>query len=161
MPTYKDLVNMYSKRQKDTLVDSVSLGLSYADNVAVDFGLMEESGLLDAVTAAVPFAVIAMTEEMKVILGKKTGKAGFSDALQRMLKTGAAMTVGAAAAAVTGVTLTAIPAAAGTRMLLKHYRSRAMLASRVQDRINRLRALHTQQYDEVVTVICPEQAVIE
>ena len=97
LPAYEELLNKYAKRKRDTVMDSVTAGLSYADNVAVDFGLLEESGLIDSLTIAAPFAVIAVTEQAKVILGKKTGKAGFSDAVQRMVRTGAAMGVGALA----------------------------------------------------------------
>lgn len=144
MPTYAELVQKYQKRRRDTLVDSVTTGLSYADNVAVDLGLLEDSAVLETVTAAAPFAVIAVTEQMQVILGKKTGKAGFSDAVQRMLKTGAAMGVGALAAAAGGAAA-AIPAAVGTRVLLKSYQSSAMLNLRVQDRIGRLKALQERR----------------
>ena len=46
MPAYKELLNKYAKRKKDTVWDSVTAGLSYADNVAVDFGLLEDVLLL-------------------------------------------------------------------------------------------------------------------
>ena len=144
MPTYQELVKKYTKRRKENLLDAVSAGLSYADNLAVDLGLMEESGVLDALTAAAPFALIAVTEQMRVILGRKTGKAGFSDAVQRMIKTGAAMGVGALAAAAGGA-LAAVPAAMGTRALLSRYRSKSLLGLRVQERTGRLRALREQR----------------
>lgn len=144
MPAYRELVEKYQKRRRDTLMDSVAAGLSYADNVAVDLGLMEDCGALDTLTAAAPFALIAVTEGMQVILGKKTGKAGGSDAVQRMLKTGAAMGVGALAAAAGGA-VAAVPAAMGTRALLKHYQSSAMLNLRVKDRIGRMKALRERR----------------
>ena len=140
MPSYPELVEKYRKRSHDTLVDAVAVGLSYADNIAVDLGLMEDAGALEAAAVAAPFAVIAVTEQMQVILGKKTGRAGLSDAVQRMVKTGAAMGVGALAGALAGP-LAAAPAAMGTRALLKHYRSQSLLSLRVQDRTARLRAL--------------------
>ena len=62
MPAYEELLNKYAKRKRDTVMDSVTAGLSYADNVAVDFGLLEESGLIDSLTIAAPFAVIAVTD---------------------------------------------------------------------------------------------------
>ncbi|MBR1584590.1 MAG: hypothetical protein IJ662_03520, partial [Clostridia bacterium] len=99
MPAYEELVKKYTKRRKENLIDTVTAGLSYADNVAVDLGLMEDSGVIDTLSVAAPFAIIAVTEQMRVIMGKKTGKAGLSDAVQRMVKTGAAMSVGALAAA--------------------------------------------------------------
>ena len=144
MPTYEELVKKYSKRKKDTLMDSVTAGLSYADNLAVDLGLLDESGMLDALTAAAPFAIIAVTEQAKVIMGRKTGKAGFNDAVQRMLKTGAAMGVGALAA-LAGGPAAAVPAAVGTRALLSHYKSKSLLGVRVQERTDRLRALREQR----------------
>ena len=84
MPRYEELVKKYTKRRKENLIDTVTAGLSYADNLAVDLGLMEDSGVIDTLTAAMPFAVIAVTEQMRVILGRKTGKAGFSDAVQEL-----------------------------------------------------------------------------
>ena len=48
MPTYHELVKKYQKRRKDTFMDTVATGLSYADNLAVDLGLMEDSAVLDA-----------------------------------------------------------------------------------------------------------------
>ncbi len=144
MPTYDELVKKYTKRRKETLVDSVSVGLSYADNVAVDLGLLEDAGILESITVAAPFAIIAVTEQMRVIMGRKTGKAGFSDAVQRMVKTGAAMGVGALAAVVAGP-VAAIPAAMGTRVLLSKYRSKSMLGIRVKERTDRLRAIRQRR----------------
>ena len=144
MPRYEELVKKYTKRRKENLIDTVTAGLSYADNLAVDLGLMEDSGVIDTLTAAMPFAVIAVTEQMRVILGRKTGKAGFSDAVQRMLKTGAAMGVGALAAAAAGPAA-AVPAAVGTRALLSKYRSKSMLGLRVQERTGRLKALREKR----------------
>ena len=144
MPRYEELVKKYTKRRKENLIDTVTAGLSYADNLAVDLGLMEDSGVIDTLTAAMPFAVIAVTEQMRVILGRKTGKAGFSDAVQRMLKTGAAIGVGALAAAAAGPAA-AVPAAVGTRALLSKYRSKSMLGLRVQERTGRLKALREKR----------------
>ena len=144
MPTYEELVKKYAKRRKENLVDTVTAGLSYADHLAVDLGLLEENGVLDAVTTAAPFAIIAVTEQLRVIMGRKTGKAGFSDAVQRMVKTGAAMGVGALAAAAGGAAA-AVPAAVGTRLLLSKYKSKSMLGLRIQERTERLRALRQQR----------------
>lgn len=149
MADYAALVEKYKGRKKDTLIDSVTCGLSYADNVAMDLGLLENSDILEAVTTAAPFAVIAVTEELQVILGKKTGKAGLSDAVQRMFKTGTAMGVGAIAATVAGP-IAAVPAAVGTRVLMKKYQSKALLTLRVQDRLERLKALRRRQNEKAV-----------
>ena len=52
MPEFQALVRRYQKRRRDAVMDSVAAGLSYADNVAVDLGLLEDTGLIDALTAA-------------------------------------------------------------------------------------------------------------
>lgn len=149
MADFAALVEKYKRRKKDTLIDSVTSGLSYANHVAVSMGLMEDSGIVDVVSAAAPFAVIAVTEEMQVIMGKKTGKAGLSDGLQRMIKTGTAMGIGAIAGAVAGP-VAAIPAAAGTRYLMKQYQSKALLTLRVKDRTERLHALRRRQEEKAL-----------
>ena len=161
MADYRELVKKYEKRRHDTLLDSVSAGLSYADNVAVEAGLLADSGIIDAVSVAAPFVLIAVTEEMKVILGKKTERAGLSDAVERMLRTGTAMGVGALAAAVTGGAAAAIPAAVATRSLLKSYKSRAGLNLRVSDRIDRLRALREKRQKKMPETVrsCWEDSV--
>lgn len=148
MAEFAALVKKYKNRKKDTLIDSVAVGLSYADNVAVSLGLMEDSGIMETVSAAAPFAVIAITEQMQVILGKKTGKAGFSDGVQRMLKTGTAMGVGAIAALAAGP-VAAVPAAVGTRMLIKNYQSKSLLSLRVKDRTERLQALRRRREEKI------------
>lgn len=144
MADFAALVEKYKSRKKDTLIDSVTAGLSYADHIAVDLGLIDDAGVLETITTAAPFAVIAVTEEMQVIMGKKTAKAGFSDGLQRMIKTGAAMGIGAVAASLAGP-VAAVPAAVGTRMLIKNYQNKALLSLRVKDRLERLRALRRRQ----------------
>ena len=144
MATYQERVRKYEKRRKETLVDTVAAGLSYADNVAVSVGLIEDSSLIEAASAAAPFAVIAVTEQLRVILGRKTGRAGFSDAARRMIKTGAAMGVGALASAAAGPAA-AVPAAMGTRLLLAKYKSRSLLGLRVRERTERLRALSVRR----------------
>lgn len=149
MATYAELVNKYKKRRKENLIDTVSAGLAYADNVAVDLGLLEDNALLDTLSSAAPFAIIAVTEQLRVIMGKKTGKAGLSDAAQRMVKTGAAMGVGALAAAVTAAPVAAIPAAMGTRALLTKYKSRSLLTLRVKERTGRLQALKARREQRV------------
>ena len=144
MSGYEKLVEKYRRRQHDTLVDSVTAGLSYADNVAVDLGLMEDTGVMgeviDSVSVALPFALIAVTEQFKVIMGKKTGRAAAENTVFRMVKTGAALGAGALAGAAGGLAA-AIPAAVGTRALLDQYKSRALLGARVGSRTRRLKAI--------------------
>ena len=43
--TYEEIVKEYKKRQHDTVVDTIATGLTYMDEVAVDSGLLEETGV--------------------------------------------------------------------------------------------------------------------
>ncbi len=144
MADFKELVEKYKKRSKDKLVDTVALGLTCAESVSEDVGLLTDNGLLrDALSTAgavLPFAVIAVTEEMKVIFGKKDQVTMLKDSAYRMVKTGAALTAGAAAATVAGP-IGAVGAAMGTRAFLDRYKSRGLTAVRLKDRIDRLKAL--------------------
>ena len=88
-----------------------------------------------------PFAVIAVTEGTKVILGRKPAKTGAADGAYRMAKTGAALGVGAAVATAAGLWV-AIPATMGVRALFDRYHSAAMTSVRVKGRIDRLHALN-------------------
>ena len=145
MPSFRNLVEKYKKRRHDTVVDAVSAGLSLADNVSVDLGLLEDTGIvtetLETVSGVLPFSVIAVTEGCRVLMGKKTGVAATSDAAYRMIKTGAAMGVGAAVLAAGGGAVAALPVAVGSRVLLDRYRSKALTGHRVHLRTQRLRAL--------------------
>lgn len=144
MPTYSELIQKYKKRQHDTVVDAVTAGLSYADNIVMDLGLMEDSGVLsEALTAAgtvLPFAVIAITEGYKVVVRKKSPTAAAQDTAFRTVKTGAALGVGAAATLAAGPIL-AIPAAVTTRVLLDRIKSKALVNKRVLYRTQRLKNL--------------------
>jgi len=152
MARYAEMLETYRRRQKDTLVDTLAASLTYADEVAVDLGLLEEAGLaadlLGGTALALPFVVIAVTEQCKVILGKKTGASGLRDASFRMAKTGAALGVGAAVVSAAGV-LPAIPATMGVRALFDRYRSRLLTGRRVQMRTQRLRELRQLMTVEV------------
>ena len=146
MPSFKEMVSKYKKRRRDTVVDAVTAGLSLADNVSVDLGLLEDTGIvtdtLEAVSNVLPFSVIAVTEGCRVLMGKKTGVAATSDAAFRMIKTGAAMGVGAAVVAAGAGAIVALPAAVGSRVLLDRYRGKALTGHRVHLRTQRLKALH-------------------
>ena len=142
MPSFKEMVEKYKKRRHDTVVDAVTTGLSLADNVTVDLGLLEDTGvateIAETVSNVLPFAVIAVTEQCKVLLGKKTGAAGAGDAAYRMVKTGAAMGVGAAVTAA-GAGAVAVSA----RVIMDRYRGYALMGHRVSLRTQRLKALNT------------------
>ena len=147
MPSFKEMVEKYKKRRHDTVVDAVTTGLSLADNVTVDLGLLEDTGvateIAETVSNALPFAVIAVTEQCKVLLGKKTGAAGAGDAAYRMVKTGAAMGVGAAVTAAGAGAVVALPAAVSARVIMDRYRGYALMGHRVSLRTQRLKALNT------------------
>ena len=144
MAQFQELVEKYKKRSRDELVDQVSVGLTYAESVTKDLGVLTDSGLikdtLSSIGTVLPFAVIAVTEEMKVIFGKKDQKTMFKDTAARMAKSGAALTAGAAAAAVAGP-VGGLSAAIGTRVFLDHYKSKSLTAVRLRSRTERLRSL--------------------
>ena len=145
MKTYEELVNEYRKRQHDTVVDTISTGLTYMDEIAVESGLLEETGLLSELTESVsgllPFVIISAHEGSKVLLGKKPGKTGLKDGAYRMVKTGAAMGVGAAVSGLAGF-WAAIPVTMGVRALFDRYKSKALTGKRVEGRIKRLQELN-------------------
>ena len=145
MKTYEEMLREYRKRQHDTVVDTIATGLTYMDEIAVDTGILEETGILaeltESVTGALPFVIISFSEGAKVLLGRKPGKTGVKDGAFRMVKTGAALGVGTAVAGAAGF-WAAIPVTMGVRALFDRYRSKALTGMRVQGRISRLRELN-------------------
>lgn len=169
MKTYDEIVKEYRKRQHDTVVDTLATGLTYMDEIAVDAGLLEETGILteltESVTGVLPFVIISIHEGTKVLLGRKPGVTGLKDGAFRMVKTGAAMGVGAAVAGATGF-WAAIPVSMGVRALFDRYRSKALTGKRVQGRIKRLEELNrfirreeAEDDTERLTEITPASAV--
>lgn len=151
MKTYEEMVKEYKKRQRDTVIDAIATGLSYSDELAVDAGLLEETGILpelmNSITGALPFVIITITEGSKVLLGRKPGKTGLKDGAYRMAKTGAAMGIGGLVMGAAGF-WAAIPVSMGVRALFDRYRSKALTGMRVQGRINRLKELNRFIRDE-------------
>ena len=145
MKTYEELVRNYRKRQRDTVVDTIATGLTYVDEIALDAGILGETGLMaelmESVNGVLPFAIITITEGSKVLLKKKSGKTGLQDGAYRMVKTGAAMGVGAAVVGAAGF-WAAIPVTMGVRALFDRYRSKTLTGYRVAGRINRLKELN-------------------
>ena len=136
MKKYEELVREYRKRQHDTVVDTIATGLTYVDEIAVDTGLLEETGILTELTQSVsgllPFVIISATEGTKVLLKKKPGITGVKDGAFRMVKSGAAMGVGAAVSGLTGF-WAAIPVTMGVRALFDRYRSKALTERRFRE----------------------------
>ena len=66
MKSYQEMLASYRKRQRNTVVDTIAAGLTYVDEIAVDSGLLEETGLLTELTGSVcgalPFAIIAVQD---------------------------------------------------------------------------------------------------
>ena len=151
MKRYDESVRDYRKRQRDTVVDVLSTGLTYVDELAVDAGLLEETGLMNelssTVCSALPFAIIMVSEGSKVLLKRKPAATSVKDGAFRMAKTGAALGVGAAVMSGAGF-WAASPAAMGVRALFDRYRSKALTGFRVQGRIDRLRELNASLRDE-------------
>ena len=147
--TYQELVTHYQQRNRAALVDGITTALSHADEVVMDLGLLEETGLLSEVLGTVslglPFAIIAVAEQSAVIRGRKTGKAAMQDASFRMLKTGAGIAAGSAVMATGLGALPAIPVAVGVRAMLENYRSGMMTSQRVKQRTQRLKALSQER----------------
>ncbi len=160
MKTYEEIVAGYRKRQRNTLVDTIAASLTYADEVAVEAGLLEQTGLLteltSTVTGALPFVIIAATEGTKVILGRKPGVTGLKDGAFRMVKTGVAMGVGAAVMSAVGLAA-AIPVTVGVRFAFDRFKTRAMTGHRVKERTARLMHLNRQlRGEEDLPVSLPE-----
>ena len=126
--TYEEIVREYKKRQHDTVVDTIATGLTYMDEV-------------ESMAGVLPFVIISVHEGTKVLLGRKPGMTGLKDGAFRMVKTGAAMGVGAAVAGATGF-WAAIPVTMGVRALFDRYRSKTLTGKRVQGRIKRLQELN-------------------
>ncbi len=143
---YETLLETYRRRNRSALVDGITTALSHVDEVTVGLGLIEDSGLmaelLGTLSLGLPFAVIAVTEQGAVVLGRKTQKAALQDASYRMLKTGAGLAAGAAVMAAGAGALPAIPVAVGVRLALDRYRSSLLTARRVKRRTDRVAALN-------------------
>ena len=155
MKTYDEILSGYKKRQRDTVVDTIATGLTYVEEICVDTGLLEETGLLTELTSdlcgALPFVIIAATEGTKILLGRKPAKTGAKDGAYRMAKTGVAMGVGMAVTAAAGF-WAAIPATMGVRALFDRYKSKALTNVRVQGRIHRLQELNASLRPEAEPV---------
>ena len=59
MTSFKELARKYQKKQSATLTDSIAAGLSLADEVSVDLGLISDNGLLDVASFGLPLFFIA------------------------------------------------------------------------------------------------------
>lgn len=151
MATYPELVSRYKRRQEAAgLMDSLASGLSLADDLGQELGVLAESPLMEAVSLGLPLSLIAVSEGGKAITGRKTGTAALQDAGYRLVRTGAAMGVGAAIVSLGGGALPAIPLTAATRLLLDRFRSRRLTLGRVAQRTQRLRALRERRLDSRV-----------
>lgn len=158
MATYQELVDRYKRKQETTaLIDSVTSGLSLADDLGQELGILAESPLMEAVSLGLPLGLIAVSEGGKAITGKKTGTAALQDAGYRLVRTGAAMGVGAAVIGLGAGAVPAIPLTAATRLLLDRFRSRSLTIKRVTQRTERLKALRARRFSpEALPEALPE-----
>lgn len=144
MATYDMLREKYRKRQREAWIDTISVGLSCADEVMVDLGLLEQIGgaaeMLDSIFGALPFVFIVATEGTQVILGKKGGASAAKNAAFRAAKSSAAMAVGAGVA-MAGGGLAAMPAAVAVHLLFERHKSKALLGRRLEKRAEAVRFL--------------------
>ena len=144
MATYEALREKYRNRRREALVDTITVGLSCADEVLLDTGLLDgigdSLGFLDGVFHALPFVFIAASEGVQVVLGKKAGAAAAKHTAFRATKSGIAMAVGAGVALAAGGWM-AMPAAVAMHLVLERYKSKALLSRRLQGRIEALRFL--------------------
>ncbi|MCL2320662.1 MAG: hypothetical protein FWC47_00995 [Oscillospiraceae bacterium] len=153
MSTYDELLERYKKRKNETLVDTITTGLTCADEVAVQLGLFDSFSIfthvIDNVLDIIPFLIIVATEGSKVILGKKKVSKAVKDASYRSIKSGTAMAVGAGVTAIGGGIL-ALPAAVSVRFFFDKYKSKAMLKRRLEDRITTMNYLR-EKWDHAYT----------
>ena len=66
MRTYEELVKEYRTRQHDTVVDTIATGLTYMDEIAVDTGLLEETGIVpqELIGLGTYYPSVAYTDEV-------------------------------------------------------------------------------------------------
>ncbi len=153
MRSYEEIKKGYQKRQRDTLIDSLATGLNYVDEICVEAGILDKAGILDDLLGgaftALPFVLIAVTEQCKVILGRKPAKTGLVDAAFRMAKTGTAMGIGAVVAGSAGFAA-AIPVSIGVRAAFDRYRMKVFTGKRVLMRTQRMRQMQGNMAPPIV-----------
>ena len=66
MKTYEELVREYRKRQHDTVVDTIATGLTYMDQIAVDTGILEETGILTELTSVLGLLQQDVEEKVEI-----------------------------------------------------------------------------------------------
>ena len=104
-------------------------------------GPMEE--LLETVLPGLPFALIAVGEGRKVLMGRKTFDIAMKDGLSRAVKSGAAIGAGALVALLDGGLLS-IPTSFLTRMGIDRYQIMGRSILNVDRRIESLRSLESR-----------------
>ncbi len=144
MKKYEEIAKVYKKQNKEGYIDGITASLTYADEICAQLDLLPDTGvgtaMINSVSIAFPFIVIAVAEQSKVIAGRKKQIRGIKDAGRRMLKTGVAMAAGAIVFPFTGV-IGAVPASFATRKMIEYYKSKYFLATRISERTQRLKEL--------------------
>lgn len=144
MTSFKDMLLKYTKKDKSTLTDTVTVGLSFADEASEDLGLLDKCSALGetlgTVTAVLPFASVVAQESVKVALKKKTFAAGRQDAAYRLVRNGLSVGAGAVVCSL-GAGVAAIPASCGVRIASDKIRTRFMASTRIEKRIARVKSI--------------------
>lgn len=104
-------------------------------------GPIEE--LLETVLPGLPFALIAVGEGRKVLMGRKTFDIAMQDELSRAVKSGAAIGAGALVAFLDGGLLS-IPASFLTRMGIDRYQIMGRSIMNLDRRIESIRSLDSR-----------------
>jgi len=158
MATYEALREKYRGRQRDALVDTITVGLSCADEMVLDTGLFDGIGesldWLEGALGALPFAYIIASEGAQVVLGKKAGAAAAKHAAFRAAKSGTAMAVGVGAAMAAGG-FAAMPAAVAVHLAFGRFKNKSLLGRRLKGRIETLRFLQKKWLPEAETAETP------
>lgn len=78
MKTYQEMVQEYKRRQRSTVVDTIAAGLTYMDEIALDTGLLEETGLLTELTetacGALPLPLLPLRRAARWCWGKRPAR---------------------------------------------------------------------------------------
>ncbi len=145
MTSFKELLSKYNKKDKSTLTDAVTVGLSFADEASAELGLLDKCSALGetlgTVSIVLPFASVVMQEGAKVVFKKKTFTAGKQDAAYRLVRNGLSVGAGAVVSGL-GAGVAAIPASCGVRIMSDKIRTKLMAGNRIEKRIARVKSIN-------------------
>lgn len=148
MASLKELFEHYKSKDKSIIADSIALGASFIDETGISLGLIENAGALadtlSPISAALPFATVALHEGGNVLFKHKSLKAGSQDMRYRLVRNGASLALGTALNGI-GAGIIALPCAVSLRLALNRFRSKMLTSYRVEQRIERVKALKQKE----------------